>query len=381
MGDVMRILSREELRKLIESPQQPMVSIYMPAHRTGDTEQDPIRLKNLLRDAENQLIRNGMDVPNASKLLKPAQQLLSDSYFWQHQGDGLAIFLSPDIFHYYRVPHSFQELVIIAERFHIKPLLPLFSEDGAFYVLAVSQNLVRLFHCNRYFVREVTPEAVPESLADVLKYDQPEKQLQFHTTGRGSSIFHGQGLGKDDNKVNILRYFQQIDHGLHELLREEHVPLVMAAVDYLHPIYREANTYAHLLEETIEGNPDELSAEELQERAWAIVKPYFERARADKLKQYNEAVSKGLATNDVREAVLAAYDGRISTLFVALGVQQWGQFDPEHRKIRLYEESRPDTEDLLDFSAVNTLIRGGVVYALEPEQVPDGSPVAAIFRY
>ena len=78
----MRILSREELRTLIESPQQVTVSIYMPAHRTGDSEQDPIRLKNLLRDAENQLISNRADIPDASKLLKPAQQLLSDSYFW-----------------------------------------------------------------------------------------------------------------------------------------------------------------------------------------------------------------------------------------------------------------------------------------------------------
>ena len=146
--------------------------------------------------------------------------------------------------------------------------------------------------------------AVPESLAEVLKYDQHEKQLQSHTTGRGSAIFHGQGLGKDDAKVNILRYFQQVDHGLHELLREERVPLVIAAVDYLHPIYREANTYAHLLEEAIEGNPDELNTEELQERAWAIVQPYFERDRGGALEQYGEAVSKGLATNDVRQAVL-----------------------------------------------------------------------------
>ncbi len=104
----MKVLSREELRTLIESPQQVKVSIYMPTHRTGDIEQDPIRLKNLLRDAESQLISKEMHIPDAGELLKPAQKLLSDSYFWQHQGDGLAIFLSPDIFQYYRVPHSFR---------------------------------------------------------------------------------------------------------------------------------------------------------------------------------------------------------------------------------------------------------------------------------
>jgi hypothetical protein len=377
----MSILSREELRTLIENPQQPMVSIYMPAHRIGDIEQDPIRLKNMLKDAEDQLVNYGVRTSDAQALLEPAQQLLTDSHFWQHQGDGLAIFLSSVLFRYYRLPYSFQELVVVAERFHIKPLLPLFSEDGVFYVLAVSQNRVRLLQCTRYYVWEVTPETVPESLAEALKYDQPEKQQQFHTTGKGPAMFHGQGAGKDDDKVNILRYFQQVDRGLHEVLREERVPLVIAAVDYLHPIYREANTYNHLLDEAIGGNPDELSAEDLQERALAIVQPYFERSRADALEQYGEAISKKLATNDVKQAVLAAYDGRISTLFVALGVQQWGAFDLESRKIHLYEEGRPGIEDLLDFAAVNTLTKGGTVYAVEPEQVPGETQVAAIFRY
>lgn len=353
----------------------------MPTHRTGDNEQDPIRLKNLLKEAENQLINSGLPASDAGEILEPARRLLPDAYFWQHQGDGLAIFLAPALFHYYQLPYSFQEIAVVAERFHVKPLLPLFSEDGAFYVLAVSQNRVRLLQCTRYYAREVTPEAVPESLAEALKYDQPEKQQQLHSIGSGPAIFHGQGVGKDDNKVNILRYFQQVDRGLHELLREERVPLIIAAVDYLHPIYREANTYSHLLDETIEGNPDELSSEELQERAWAIAQPYFERDRDSALEQYGEAMSKGIATSDVKQAVLAAYDGRVSTLFVALGIQQWGSFDLESRKIHLYEEKGHGTEDLLDFATIHTLTKGGAVYAIEPGQVPGKTSIAAIFRY
>ena len=377
----MRILSREELRTLIESHEKPATSIYMPAHRTGDTEQDPIRLKNLIKEAESQLVNYGISAPDALGLLEPAQRLLLDAYFWQHQGDGLAIFLSAEIFRNYRLPYSFQEQVVVAERFHITPLLPLFSGDGAFYILAVSQNQVRLLQCTRYYVWEVTPEAVPESLAEALKYDQHEKQLQSHTTGRGPAMFHGQGKGKDDDKVNILHYFQQVNRGLHELLREEHVPLVIAAVDFLHPIYWEANTYHHLLDEAIEGNPDELSVEELRKRAWAIVQPYFERGRTETLEHYREAITKGLATNDMKQVVLAAHDGQISTLFVALGVQQWGDFDAESRKIRLYKEKRRGAEDLLDLAVANTLTKGGTVYAVEPEQVLGGTPMAALFRY
>jgi len=380
------ILSRDELRNLVDRPGEIGVSIYMPTHRTVDVQQDPIRLKNLLREGEKQLAANGLRAKDARQLLEPAEKLLTDDFFWRHQSEGLAIFSSPAIFRSFRLPYNFQELVVISERFHIKPLLSLLSGDGLFYVLAVSQNSVRLLQCSRYSVRTVTPEAVPGSIAEALKYDSPERQIQFHTgTGKGpgkrSAVFHGQGVGSDDVKDNILRYFQQIDHGLHELLREEQAPLVIAGVDYLHPIYRQANSYPYLLQDGIQGNVDEMSAEELQQQAWSVVRPYFEREQLEALKRYREINGTGLAAGDIEQVVLAAYDGRIATLFAALGIQQWGTFDAERRKVHLYKGAEPGTQDLLDLAVAHTLTHRGTVYVMEPENVPSSNPVAAVFRY
>lgn len=382
----MAILSRDELRNLVDRPGEIGVSIYMPTHRTVDVQQDPIRLKNLLREGEKQLAANGLRAKDARQLLEPAEKLLTDDFFWRHQSEGLAIFSSPAIFRSFRLPYNFQELVVISERFHIKPLLSLLSGDGLFYVLAVSQNSVRLLQCSRYSVRTVTPEAVPGSIAEALKYDSPERQIQFHTgTGKGpgkrSAVFHGQGVGSDDVKDNILRYFQQIDHGLHELLREEQAPLVIAGVDYLHPIYRQANSYPYLLQDGIQGNVDEMSAEELQQQAWSVVRPYFEREQLEALKRYREINGTGLAAGDIEQVVLAAYDGRIATLFAALGIQQWGTFDAERRKVHLYKGAEPGTQDLLDLAVAHTLTHRGTVYVMEPENVPSSNPVAAVFRY
>lgn len=382
----MAILSRDELRKLMDKPGEIGVSIYMPTHRTGDVKQDPIRLKNLLREGERQLIDNGLRAKDARQLLNPVEKLLADDFFWQHQSEGLAIFSSPDMFRHFRLPYNFQELVVVAERFHIKPLISLLSGDGLFYVLAVSQNVVRLLQCSRYSVRTITPEAIPGSLAEALKYNESERQLQFHTgTGTGpgkrAAIFHGQGVGIDDVKDNILRYFKQIDHGLHELLREEQAPLVVVGVDYLHSIYRQANSYPHLLRDGIQGNADDMSAEELQQQAWSIVQPYFEREQLEALNHYREIVGTGLAADDVEQVVLAAYDGRVETLFAALGVQLWGMLDTKRRKVHLYKKAEPRTQDLIDFATFHTLMQGGNVYSLEPEKVPSRTRIAAIFRY
>ena len=382
----MAVLTRNELRALIETPNEIGISIYMPTHRKWEYEQDPVRLRNLLREAEKQLVQNGLRTKEATQLLEPARKLLTDTIFWQHQSDSLAIFASSETFRSFRLPYKFQELVVVAERFHIKPLLLLLSSDRLYYVLALSQNEVRLLQCTSNNARLVTPDSIPESMAEALKYDDPEKQLQFHTgtgggPGKRGAIFHGHGVGIDDNKVNIQRYFRMIDRGLHSVLRDEKAPLIVACVDYLHSIYREVNTYSHLLDKGMQGNSDGVSEEDLQQKALAIVQPYFKQGQMEAGNRYYDAAASGLAANSVQEAVIAAYDGRVSVLFTAVGVQQWGKFDPERRKVNLYKQSRSGVEDLLDLAAVYTLTRGGTVYPVEPQKVPDNGLLAAIFRY
>jgi hypothetical protein len=383
----MDLLQKDELKTLIQKPEGPCVSIYMPTHRAfPDTKQDPIRFKNLLREAEERLKQAGFRSLEAKKLLKSAKTLIKDGLFWQYQGDGLAAFISPQEFLHYRLPLKFNELLVVTDRFHIKPLLPLFTSDGRFFILALSQNEVRFFHCTRYSVKDVELENVPRSLSEALQYDDPEKQLQFHTRapaagGERAAMFHGHGVGKDDTKDNILRFFHLLDQGLYALLGKENAPLVLAGVDYLFPIYREANRYPHLMETGIAGNPEEVKAEELLEQGWKIVEHYFFKAQEEAMAQYKQLAGSVRASNRFKEIVPAAYDGRIDVLFVTVGVQRWGFYDLETRTVHLHPEPEPGDEDLLDFAAVHTYLNGGTVYALKPEEMPDETPLATIFRY
>jgi hypothetical protein len=383
----MNVLSKEELKKLIEKSEGRCVSIYMPTHRAfPETKQDPIRFKNLLREAEQRLKTAGHRSPDINKWLKPAKALIKDTIFWQYQADGLAAFISSDLFYHYRLPLKFDELLVVTHRFHVKPLLPLFSPDGRFYILALSQNQVRFFQCTRYTVKEVELENIPQSLSEALQYDEPEKQLQFHTRapaagGERAAMFHGQGVGKDDAKDNILRFFHLLDQGLYALLGKESAPLVLAGVDYLLPIYREANSYPHLMKQGITGNPEDLKGEELRDQAWKIVGPHFLKAREEAISQYRQLARSDRASDSLREIVPKAYDGRIDILFIAVGVQQWGIFDPDKCLVHPHPEPEPADEDLLDFAAVHTYLNGGTVYALKPEEMPDQTSLAALFRF
>jgi hypothetical protein len=118
-----------DFTSLIEQPKELCVSIYMPIYgKKAEIQTNFSRLKNLLRQAQELLGANRRSPVLALKLLRPASVLLNDPGFWLSQDRGLVIFLADGIFHYYRLPLVFEELVVVATHFHFQPLFPLLTE-------------------------------------------------------------------------------------------------------------------------------------------------------------------------------------------------------------------------------------------------------------
>jgi Bacterial archaeo-eukaryotic release factor family 3 len=382
----MPILNREELHSLAGKQNDHCVSIYLSTHPAqAETRQNTIRLKNLLREAENRLLALGLWASKAHELLKPAQQLLEQESFWQHQSDGLALFLTEDFFRHYTLPLRFPKLAVVTDRFHLKPLLRYFTSDGQFYLLAPSQNRVRVFQGSRYSLTEIFLEGAPVSMADPPAEEEPQEILQLHTSapsgGISVAVLHDRVREDEVLKYRLLRFFRRIDASLRDLLREERAPLLVAGAEYLHRIYRSVATYPHTLIEGIHGDPERMQLEELHMEAWAIVQPYYRRARREAEELYWELTGTGKTTNRVSEAAVAAAHGRIATLFLQVNVQSWRSFDAEQNAGTPRANAQPGDEDLLDLMALRTLATGGTVITLPPEEMPEISPVAAIFRH
>lgn len=387
----MELITKEILTDLSRSEGQNLVSIYMPTHRSGrEMEQDPIRLKNLISQAEGYLQESNLRKPAIDELIKPAESLLIDPGFWGHQSDGLAVFLGSGSMKYYRLPVRFDELVTVSERYHLKPLLPMLSRNGRYYLLAISQQAVRLMEGSLYGLDEINLEDTPTSLQEALKYDDPEKQLQFHTGSNSSSrpmgragVFHGHGSSKDNARTDLLRYFQMVEDGIKELLAGEKAPLILAGVDSIVAIYKQVNDYPHLVPVMIEGNPDELSPQELHQKSREIVEPIFMRDQDQALQNFKDLHASGspLASNQAHEIIPPANYGQVEVLFVAAGEQSWGRFNPDQNLLEVHESFQPGDQDLLDLAVVRTLLNGGEVFLLERMTIPGESTLAAIFRY
>ncbi|MFO7584057.1 MAG: hypothetical protein R6W69_04935 [Anaerolineales bacterium] len=383
----MKRLTLEQLKELAQQTSSPSISIFLPTHRAGqDAQQDPIRFKNLLREAEKQFLDNGTGPREVSALLQPAQALQDDSNFWNHQRDGLAVFLAEDDFHTYHLPFPVEELLIISQAYYVKPVLPLFMNNGHYFILAISQNEIRLFEGTQHSVGQIDlPEGTPESLEEALGQDDQQRQLQMHTvqSGGGHGMYHGQGSGKDEQKVWIEQYFNLVDKGLKEIFREQQAPLILAGVDYLLPIYRKASKYAHIMEEGIIGTPEHSRPEELQEQAWPIVETYFRQEMENVMEQYQQIAGTDKATDNLDEIFAAAFNGRVDKLLLSVETPVWGAFDDETGMVthRSDVQSEENNLALIDFAAMKVLQNGGSIYALSQAEMPTDSPIAAVFRY
>ena len=386
----MDVIKRTDLRELVEQNGTWHVSLYMPTHRAGpEQQQNPIRLKNLLAQAEKKLLEYDVRGPDVAEMLRPAEQLLDDPIFWQHQSDGLAVFLADGYSKVYRLPNRFDELAVVSNSFDVKPILPLLNGNGSFYILAISINQVRLFLASRDHLSEIELKDMPTSMGEALQIDDPQKNIGFHTGtdnagggGERPAIFYGQGV-ENDKKEDILRYFHYVDEGLSHLLEDESAPMVVASVDYLIPLYREASTYRNLLEAGVVGSPDRQDLRELHTEAWKLVEPIFLKNQQEAIDRFMELHGQrnGLATSDLDSAVKAAIGGRVETLIVPLGLQKWGRYDPSTDSVHFDPEPTPENEDMVNFAVVQTLLNSGNVYAVPMDQFPEHGEVAAILRY
>lgn len=377
-----------DLRQLTQANDGPCVTICMPTHVAAGAEgqQDAVRLKNLAEQVEQQLADEWLRAAEARDMVAAIHELPIDHEFWEIRSHGLALFLDRQSLKRFRVPMRLEELALVNRRFHVKPLLPLLASSHRFFILALSQHSVRLLEATEHQAEEVNVQGLPQRMDEALNLDGADRGSQSHFamkvgTGKQSSVFHGQGGVPDNHKDELAQFFRQIDAALKPVLRYETAPLVLAGVDYLLPIYRKVCHCSHLAKPELVGNCDHLSARQIHEKVWPLVKPLLIEDREQAAAKYRRLAGTGKTSDNIREALPAAYEGRIETLLVASDYQMWGVSDEQGKVIEMHDLQQRGDDDLLDTAAVQTLLNRGSVYAVDRTKIPASEPLAAVLRF
>lgn len=379
----MKLPLRLELQDLLKQNGGPCVSLFMPTYRTSgaDRRQGATLLENLLDKATERLIERGMRRPAAEEMLERAHALAKDTTYWQNGlTDGLAVFVSQKFFREYKVPLALDEKLFVDERFHIAPLLPLYSGDTRFYILAISQNEVRLFEGNRHHIHELEPKGLPTSLVDALqKVATAEARPRNLHEDRYDQLGHGTGLEHVNHRLE--RYFREIDTNLLNLIGGDQAPLVLAGVERNVGLYRHVSAYKKIPEGFIDGNPELMSPKQLHAAALAIVEPFVRQQEETARQQIDKLGGTDRVTTDPCAIIPAAQNGRIDALFLRQGHELWGSFDAARNETYLRDRAEDADQELASLAAEQTFLNGGAVFFCDEQHGPRNAPMTALLRY
>lgn len=389
----MPILTKEQFEKLAKFDNNPCISIYMPTDRQGKDvlqEKDKIQLKSQWKKVNEKLKDMGLSQDKIDSIGKPLENLLDDGDFWRHQSDGLAIFLADGFMETFTVPVNFESFTYVADHFYLKPLIPMFSGDTRFYLLQLQLDKVKLFEGDMYSIGEIDiKDLIPERLEDRVGYDYEEKHRK-HKTQRnnmganpsGVSTQHGYDAANRDDKNEILRFFRAIDKGLHEIMKEEKVPLLVACQDYLFPIYKEANTYKALYDRSVPGNPSDYeNIFALHAAALDVLEPEFNKEKEQKMTQFRE-MNPSRTSTSVSEILPAIFEGKVDTLFLQNREDIWGNYNENMASVDVQDGQTSGNMSLMNLAAVKVMEQGGQVYLIENQFMPEKkSKMNAVYRY
>ena len=240
----MDALERDYSTVLLAAHEPPCLSLYQPTHRLHpDNQQDPIRFRNLVKTLEASL-RHRHPERDIRPLLAPFHTLAGDRDFWNHTLDGLAVLATSGLFKVYRLQRPVIELAIVADTFHIKPLLRILQSSDRYQILGLNRHAMRLFEGNRDALDEVEPApGVPRTIADVVVHEsgEPERTIRAYggTATPASTTRHGTNVKEDATDHETERFFRAVDRAVMD--HHSHpsgLPLLLAALPEHHHLFR-----------------------------------------------------------------------------------------------------------------------------------------------
>jgi len=373
--------------ELPKSAEAPCLSLYQPTHRHHpDNQQDPIRFKNLVKTLE-QSLRQQYPTREIRPLLQPFNDLASDRDFWNHTQDGLAVLCAPDLFRVYKLQRPVPELAIVADSFHIKPLLRIVQSADRYQILGLSRGAIKLFEGNRDALDEIelAPD-VPRTIADALGAELTEPHQTVRSLGgiggSRAAMRHGQGGRSDEVAVDLERFFRVVDASImvHHS-RPTGLPLLLAALPEYHGIFRKISRNPFLLSDGLKVDPDAVSTDELRQLAWDVIGPAYQQRLTRLIEEFEQSKPRGLVGDHLGQIAFDAVSGRVGTLLVEAERQIPGHLDSTNGRIEFGDIDHPQVDDLIDDLAELVLTKKGQVVVVPAERMPTSTGAAAIYRY
>ncbi|HWQ98886.1 MAG TPA: hypothetical protein VN538_12460 [Clostridia bacterium] len=370
---------------IILSTAETCISLYQPTHRFApENQKDVIVFKHLLQQIEDSLEPN-LSKEDVKSTMEPLHALKEDAPFWQNTMDGLAVLVTQDDCVVYLLNAPVESAAIVAENFHLKPLIHYFQSAQPYHLLGLSSMCFSLYEGNRYGIKELEIDAdILRSMEEVLGEEHPEG---FLTHGRyggsdGIATFHGHGGRKDAIDKDIEKFFRYVDRiVLEHYSKPMKLPLILVSLTEHQSMFRKISNNPYLVPDGVEVSYESTHVSELAAKAWELMEPVYQKKELESMDRYQNAKSNHTGSDRLIDVARAAFEGRIATLLLEADKSIPGRFNTESGKLEFGSTDNPERGDLID-QIVNAVWKHkGEVIVLPTDRMPGETGLAAIFRF
>ncbi|MFF7248485.1 chemotaxis protein [Embleya sp. NPDC008237] len=372
-------LSPELLAELRRPRAYPAVSLTLPTHRhRPENQQDHIRLRNVLAEAEKRLAADP-EVGREARIktvdrLKAAAAELDPEHFL----DGLVLYASAEEHYAFTVQAPVGERVVLATTYLTRNLVAAAERLTPYWALVLSEHEVHLWHGRGDEVHEVRDGGFPITSAG------PERD--------GPPTREGGGLGVSED---FRRLLNEADEQLARALAGREDKVVLVGLRPQVKAFREnTRNGAHLAETELEvGGVSEATPGQFAEILAPARTALAAEATAAALRALDDARSGKRYAEGIQEVWAPARAGRGALLVVEEGLRVTGRLVTVDRtgEVVLQVLTGPHAEDavlagraeddIVDTVVEATLEADGKVVFVPDDTLADAGGIALALRY
>ncbi len=384
----MELLTRELIQELLSVNRSPCLSMYMPTHSSHpENLQDPIRYTNLVKQLEESLLQQYSAI-EVKKFLEPFETLSNNNQTWNYTLAGLAVFSTAGLFKVIGLHVPVEELVIVDDSFHTKPLRQYLQSGDRYNVLCLSLSGIQLFEGNRRSLAEVKllpdiPKTITEALGAELTENHSTVASYGGVGGESSEMHHGHGGKKDEVGKDAENFFRLIASAIYEnYSKPTGFPLILAALPEHQNLFHKVSKNPFLLPNNISVNPESISVDKLTKMAWEVIEPDYLLNLKSLTDKFEQAKANNLGSDNIKEVAEAAEAGRVEILLIeANRVIAKRLRNKNTGTFKQTDSTQPILDDLLDDIGELVTAMGGQVMIIPAEMMSVKTGLAAVYRY